>query len=86
MAESGFPGFDLPTWYAIAVPAGTPEPIQARLQAETARALADPALRARLEELGLAPVGSDLAAARALIPAEIQRAREIVARAGIPQQ
>ena len=86
VAEQGIAGFDLATWYAIACPPATPPAVLDRLHRETARALARPALRERIEALGLVPVGSPPEAARALVRAEIARARALVASAGIPQQ
>lgn len=86
VAEAGIANFNLATWYAIGLPAATPEAVLARIQGETRRALADPALAARLGELGLSPVGSSVAEARALIPREIARARAIATRVNIPRQ
>ena len=48
VAESGYPGFDLSTWFGILAPAGTPKPIIDRVQAEVVKALKDPAVLARL--------------------------------------
>jgi len=86
MRESGLAEFDLATWFTIGAPAGTPAAALARIQAETARALADPDLAARMREIGLLPVGSDPAAAAAVIRRDIARWRALVVSAGIPQQ
>lgn len=48
MAEAGLPGFDATAWYSIVVPAGTPKPIIARLNAELVKILKSPDIRARL--------------------------------------
>jgi tripartite-type tricarboxylate transporter receptor subunit TctC len=85
LAEQGLPGFDMATWYALGVPAGTPAPIIARLEAVATRALAGEALRRQLEGLGLTPIGGDAAAAADLLRTEIARARATQARANIPQ-
>ena len=42
MAELGFPGFDVSTWYALVVPARTPAPVTKRLRDEAIRAMALP--------------------------------------------
>ena len=47
MAEAGLPGVTAYSWYGVSVPAATPEPVVARLEAAIARAVADPAIRAR---------------------------------------
>ncbi len=58
LAESGLPGFDVPGWYAFFVPAKTPADIVRKMHADTAKVLAEPATKKRLEELGLFVVGS----------------------------
>lgn len=55
LAESGLPGFDMTTWYAVYVTAGSPPDVVARLQAELARTLAIPDVQARLRGLGGEP-------------------------------
>ncbi|MES2187462.1 MAG: tripartite tricarboxylate transporter substrate binding protein [Pseudomonadota bacterium] len=52
MAEAGMPGFAATVWWTLLAPAGTPQPIVARLNAETAKALADGGVRERLNGLG----------------------------------
>jgi tripartite-type tricarboxylate transporter receptor subunit TctC len=52
IAESGYPGFEANTWYGLLVPAGTPAPIIALLNAEVNRVLAMPEVRARLASEG----------------------------------
>jgi len=50
--EAGLPGFYMAVWHGLWVPAGTPQPIISRLNAAMVEALADPAVRKRLEDLG----------------------------------
>lgn len=52
MAESGFPKFHAATWFGLAVPAGTPAPIAARLQQAAANAVANPQFRSDFTNLG----------------------------------
>ncbi len=49
VAESGFPGFSATTWFGIAVPAGTPEPIVARLNTEIVKALQAPDVKEKID-------------------------------------
>ena len=42
MAEAGVPGYDFTAWAGIAAPAGTPQPVIARLYGEMAKILATP--------------------------------------------
>jgi tripartite-type tricarboxylate transporter receptor subunit TctC len=50
--EAGLPGFYMSAWQALWAPKGTPMTIVARLNDAIADALADPALQARLADLG----------------------------------
>jgi tripartite-type tricarboxylate transporter receptor subunit TctC len=51
--EAGLPSFHVELWSAIWVPKGTPKDIVAKLNAAVVDALADPAVRKRLAEVGL---------------------------------
>ena len=55
VAESGVPGFDVPSWYAVLAPRGTPEPAIARINEAMKVALADPEVGAILNRNGLEP-------------------------------
>lgn len=51
-AEVGLPDYKAYSWYGLFGPAGVPRPIVERLASAVDRVLADPAIAARLEELG----------------------------------
>jgi len=51
--EAGLPGFHMTLWNGLWVPKGTPKEIIEKLNAAAVEALADPAVRARLNDLGL---------------------------------
>jgi tripartite-type tricarboxylate transporter receptor subunit TctC len=53
MAELGFPGFDVSSWYALLVPAGTPASIVRRLHAEAVKAVAAPDVQQAASRQGL---------------------------------
>jgi len=57
LAEAGFPGFEMSTWYAMLVTGGTPKAIVDRLAAELDRVLKMPDVQARLRALGGEPGG-----------------------------
>ena len=57
MAESGFPGFQATSWTAILAPAGTPQPVIAKLNAAVNRALNSNDVRSTLARLGSAAIG-----------------------------
>jgi tripartite-type tricarboxylate transporter receptor subunit TctC len=50
--QAGMPGFYISVWHALWVPKGTPKDITAKLTGAVVEALADPAVRRRLEDLG----------------------------------
>ena len=50
--EAGLPGFYAAVWFGLWAPKGTPENIVGKLNAAVADALADPAVKARLADLG----------------------------------
>jgi tripartite-type tricarboxylate transporter receptor subunit TctC len=55
MAEAGVPAYAINNWYGLFVPVGTPGDIVRRLQAEAARAVQKPDVRAKLIAAGLEP-------------------------------
>jgi len=55
--ESGYKGLILEAWYAAFVPAGTPAPIVAKLNAEMNTALKDPKLIETFTKGAIEPVG-----------------------------
>ncbi|MNR53149.1 Tripartite tricarboxylate transporter family receptor [compost metagenome] len=58
MAESGFPNFDMPSWYGLWAPAGTPQSIVNRVQKEVRLALRDPIVAEKLASISFQSVGS----------------------------
>jgi tripartite-type tricarboxylate transporter receptor subunit TctC len=56
VAEAGYPGFDITFWVGVLVPKATPAPIVELLQREIATAAADPAVKSRLEAVGVVSV------------------------------
>ena len=58
LAEQGIPGFEYNTWFGVTAPTGTPKEIVVRLNAEIVKALADPEVKEKYENLGLASRGT----------------------------
>jgi tripartite-type tricarboxylate transporter receptor subunit TctC len=78
-----YPGFELVTWMGIFLPAGTPEPIRARLQGEFIRVVQLANVRERLVALGnevIAGKGEELSA---LLDRELKLYAIIIKSAGI---
>ncbi len=83
VSESGLPGFEFNSWFAMMAPVGTPKPILQYLSAEVARALADPEVREKLVAQGLTPRGTspdDLGKAMRL---QLTRYGELIRQNGI---
>lgn len=57
LEDVGFKGLVLEAWYAAFVPKGTPPAIVARLNAEMAKALADPAMQETFTKGSMEPTG-----------------------------
>jgi tripartite-type tricarboxylate transporter receptor subunit TctC len=86
VAEAGVPGFNVTPWFGLLAPAGTPPAIVAKVHAETAKALSDPALRARLEERGFELTVTTPEEFAALLRSEIPRLAEVIRSRGIKAQ
>ena len=87
--EAGLPGFYMSVWHGLWVPQGTPAPVIARLNAAMSEALADPAVRKRLEELGqdiMPPEQQSAAALGAHHKAEIDKWWPLIKQAGIKSE
>ena len=77
----------VPTYFALAAPAGTSPAIVAKLNAEMKKALADPAVAERLVAAGLVVNGSSSEAMTALVKSDVARFGALVKAIGIkPEQ
>lgn len=83
VAESGIPGFELLSWYGIWGPANMPAAVTDRLNAEIAKAVDAPALKARFAELSFIPARSDPAQFRQLIREDLSKIGKAVKEANI---
>lgn len=83
VAESGLSGFDVPTWFGIMAPKGTPRPIVLKIQQEVASIITIPAVKERFATLGFEPVGNTPDEFEAQIKADIARWSKVVAQANI---
>jgi tripartite-type tricarboxylate transporter receptor subunit TctC len=83
IAEAGFPGYDVSSWYALLAPAGTPSALVAEIQRDIASVLRESDLLALLKTLGCEPVANSPAEAADFIAAELAKWREAVKIAGV---
>jgi putative tricarboxylic transport membrane protein len=84
-SEAGLANFEVGIWHGVYAPKGTPAPIIDRLTASLKKALKDPALVERFEQLGTAPVAeadATPAALKAKTLGEIDRWAPIIHAAG----
>jgi len=81
--EAGLPAFESSAWFALLAPRGTPKAIVRKLNETAVAALEDPALRARLVEIGADPAPMSPEELGAFISAEIIKWREVVNRGGV---
>ncbi|MES2183616.1 MAG: tripartite tricarboxylate transporter substrate binding protein [Pseudomonadota bacterium] len=85
-AEAGAAAFQFSTWLGLYGPKGLPKPLVDRLNAEVAKAVADPGVRERLGALGLEPVASQPAQLHDLTKNGYARVGKAIKDAGIKPQ
>jgi tripartite-type tricarboxylate transporter receptor subunit TctC len=86
VAESGFPGYDVQSWYGMCAPAGTPVAILDKLNTDIHTVLRIPEIQQRLTELGIDLAPSTREEFEQYIRAEIVRWAKVIKDAGIAQQ
>jgi tripartite-type tricarboxylate transporter receptor subunit TctC len=83
--EAGGPalkGFEASSWFGLLAPAGTPMDIVNRVQQETAKALATPTMKERLQAQGAIPSGDTPAQFAQLIDRELKKWQPVVKASG----
>ena len=80
------PGFAVTPWFGLLAPAGTPPAIIAKIHGETARALNDAELRAKLVDRGIEIIGGTPEEFRALIASEVPRIATLLKSRGVKPQ
>ena len=83
VSESGLPGFQFNSWFAVMAPAGTPKEIVAKLNAEIVKALQDPDVRAKLKDQGLTVRGSSPEELGKLTREQLAKYAKLINEAGI---
>lgn len=82
IAESGLPGFEATSWFALYAPAGLPKEMQVRINAETARVMALPDVREKLATLGLEVATGTPEALAAFMQTETGKWAKVVKESG----
>src|SRR5688572_3040625 len=83
IAESGYAGYDLTTWWGLFAPSGTPNEILERINSDTVAALKAPDVRERFASLSVEPGGGSRAEFADYVRAEIAKYGRIVKQLGI---
>jgi tripartite-type tricarboxylate transporter receptor subunit TctC len=82
-AEAGFPAYDMSYWWGIAVPAGTPSQIVARLNQEIARAADKPRLKEAFQAQGARAITSSPMELSRRVDDETKLWKGVIAKAGV---
>lgn len=85
-AESGLPGYNVTSWYGLALAAGTPAPIVKKMTDAMRLVLGREAIGQQIRTAGALPKSSTPGELRDHIASEIKRWSEVREKAGIPQQ
>ena len=83
VAESGVPGFDVPSATGILAPAGTPREIVAKINSAINRALATGEVRQRLNAQGFEPAPATPEEFAAFLASEVRKYARIIQEAGV---
>jgi tripartite-type tricarboxylate transporter receptor subunit TctC len=83
IVEAGGPAIEGSTWIMFLAPAGTPQAIVDRLSEETVRIVNDPAMKDRLEKLGIDAAGTTPAETAKFLQDEIAKWGKVIQVAGV---
>ena len=81
--ESGYPGFEAYSWQAVWVPAATPDDIAQELSTAFLKALNDPEVKARLNDIGFEIIATDGASAERYAVEQYERWNKFVQETGL---
>ncbi len=85
LAEEGLPDFDVSAWTGLFAPAGTPQVIIERLNAETRKIAGEPDYVARIQAMGTDVTSSSPGAFGKFVKDDVGRWSAVIRNAGIPQ-
>jgi len=86
VAELGYPGYEQVTWYGILAPAGTADPVIAKLNAALNDVLRTPAVKAEIERDGAMVLGGPADEFMTALRADMQRLGPMIEAAGVGAQ
>ena len=82
VAESGLPGYEVIAWFGLFGPAGMPAAIVERLNVESNRVLAQPAVRENLVQQGFEILGGSVQDFTAFVRSELDKWARVVKASG----
>ena len=82
IAESGFPGFEVQSWFGLSAPAGTPDAVIKRLNTALNTALKDPTIKQRLADLVATTAPGTPDDMRKFVASELKGWNEVVKASG----
>ena len=83
VAESGYKGFDMSTWYGLLMPAGAPAPIVAQMTGAVNKLLATPEMQKAIHDQGAEPLAMTPEAFSQQLQRDYQGMEKIVRDAGV---
>jgi tripartite-type tricarboxylate transporter receptor subunit TctC len=83
IAEKGFPGYEASAWQGIVAPAKAPREIVEKLNGQIGAALADAAVRQRLQAAGIEPIQSTPESFAAYMQSETLKWQSVIKAANI---
>jgi len=83
MMEAGVKDFEYSTWYGVLVPAGTPQVVITRLNAELVKALAMPDVKERFGAQGVEPDSTSAQEFKTFLNAEVKRWAPVIKASGM---
>jgi tripartite-type tricarboxylate transporter receptor subunit TctC len=83
MDEAGVKGYEFSTWYGLLVPAGTPETLVERLNAETRKAIESAAVKEQFAGQGFEPAASSAQEFAAYLKSEVAKWGKVIRAAGL---
>ena len=81
-----YPGYDIVGWFQILVPAGTPQAVIERLNAEINTITATPEVVSRLSDMGIYPQRDSVAGAREFFASQQRAMKKLVTELGVVPQ
>ena len=83
VAEQGYPGYDVNSWWGMLAPAGVPKPVLQQINAKLREVYASPVMRERLAQVGLTERASNAEQFTRFIAAEMDFWGKVVRESNI---